>query len=69
MFSMTGYGKGEYRQGGIELTAEIKTVNNRYLDVSVKSPRIFSAHEDEIRSAVRGKTHPRPCGSVHLLCG
>ncbi len=55
MFSMTGYGKGEYRQGGIELTAEIKTVNNRYLDVSVKSPRIFSAHEDEIRSAVREK--------------
>ena len=55
MFSMTGYGKGEYRQGGIELTAEIKTVNNRYLDISVKSPRIFSAHEDEIRSAVREK--------------
>src|SRR5699024_12587205 len=31
MLSMTGYGRGEYRQGGIELSVEIKTVNNRYL--------------------------------------
>ena len=43
MLSMTGYGKGEYKEGGIELTCEIKTVNNRYLDVSVKAPRIFTA--------------------------
>ena len=35
MYSMTGYGKGEYKEGGIELTVEIKTVNNRYLDISV----------------------------------
>lgn len=55
MLSMTGYGRGEYRQGGIELTVEIKTVNNRYLDVSVKSPRIFIACEDAVRSAVREK--------------
>lgn len=55
MFSMTGYGRGEYKEGGVELTAEIKTVNNRYLDVSVKCPRIFNAFEDKIRSAVREK--------------
>lgn len=55
MFSMTGYGRGEYKQGGVELTVEIKTVNNRYLDVSVKSPRIFSAHEDSVRGIVREK--------------
>ncbi len=53
MFSMTGYGRGEHRDGGIELTVEIKTVNNRYLDVSVKSPKIFNAYEDRIRSVVR----------------
>ncbi len=52
---MTGYGRGEYKQGGIELCAEVKTVNNRYLDVSVKAPRIFIACEDIIRSAVREK--------------
>ena len=55
MFSMTGYGKGEYKQGGIELTVEIKTVNNRYLDVSVKSPKIFNAFEEAIRAQVREK--------------
>ena len=55
MFSMTGYGKGEYKQGGIELTVEIKTVNNRYLDVLVKSPKIFNAYEEAIRAQVREK--------------
>ena len=54
MFSMTGYGKGEYKEGGIELTVEIKTVNNRYLDVSVKSPKSFNAYEEAVRSLVRG---------------
>ena len=43
MLSMTGYGKGAYDENGVELTCEIKTVNNRYLDVSIKAPRIFSA--------------------------
>ena len=55
MFSMTGYGKGEYNEGGIELTCEIKTVNNRYLDVSIKAPRIFAAYEDVIRTTLRKK--------------
>lgn len=55
MFSMTGYGKGEYKEGGIELTVEIKTVNNRYLDISVKGPKIFNAYEETIRSRVREK--------------
>ena len=55
MLSMTGYGKGEYIEGGLELTCEIKTVNNRYLDVSIKAPRIFAAYEDVIRATVRKK--------------
>ena len=55
MYSMTGYGRGEYRDGGIELTVEIKTVNNRYLDIAVKSPRIFVAYEEVIRTMVRDK--------------
>ena len=55
MLSMTGYGKGEYKEGGIELTCEIKTVNNRYLDVSVKAPRMFTAYEDVVRTLVREK--------------
>ena len=52
---MTGYGRGEYKNGGIELTVEIKTVNNRYLDSSVKAPRILTAHEETIRAVLREK--------------
>ncbi len=55
MLSMTGYGKGEYAENGLELTCEIKTVNNRYLDVSIKAPRVFAAYEDVVRSTVRKK--------------
>lgn len=55
MYSMTGYGRGEFRQGGIELTVEIKTVNNRYLDIAVKCPRIFVAYEEVIRTTVRDR--------------
>ena len=55
MLSMTGYGKGEYVKDGLELTCEIKTVNNRYLDVSVKAPRIFASYEDVVRNTVRKK--------------
>ena len=53
MLSMTGYGKGGYEEGGVELAVEIKTVNNRYLDVSIKAPRVFSAYEENIRGEVR----------------
>lgn len=55
MLSMTGYGRGEYKVGGVELTVEIKTVNNRYLDVSVKGPRLFTAYEEKVRKCVREK--------------
>lgn len=55
MYSMTGFGRGESKEGGVELTVEIKTVNNRYLDVTVKSPRVLSAQEENIRALIRQK--------------
>ena len=55
MYSMTGFGRGEYKEGGIELVAEVKTVNNRYLDISVKCPKIFLGYEDTIRGIVRSR--------------
>ncbi|MDE6356220.1 MAG: YicC family protein [Clostridia bacterium] len=55
MYSMTGFGRGECKEGGVELTVEIKTVNNRYLDVTVKSPRVLSAQEENIRALIRQK--------------
>ena len=54
MYSMTGYGKGVCRENGIELTVEVKSVNNRYLDLAVKCPRAFLSQEEVIRTAVRG---------------
>ena len=53
MFSMTGYGKGMYQKDGLELTVEAKSVNNRFLDVAVKCPRVFLSQEESVRSCVR----------------
>lgn len=53
MYSMTGYGKGEYRENGVELGVEVRSVNNRYLDVAVKCPRAFLSEEESIRTLVR----------------
>ena len=53
MYSMTGYGRGEYVKDGISLVVEIKTVNNRNLDLNCKTPRMFLALEDSIRKTVQ----------------
>ena len=50
---MTGYGKGVCAEEDVELTAEVKSVNNRYLDLAIKSPRIFLAQEERIRAIAR----------------
>ena len=52
MKSMTGFGKAEYKDGNISLTVEIKTVNNRFLDLNSKFPRIFQSLEDVIRHTI-----------------
>ena len=52
LYSMTGYGKGEARQGDITVTVEIKTVNHRYADISVKLPRTFLSLENGVRKQV-----------------
>ncbi len=53
--SMTGFGRGEYSDGKRNITVEIKSVNHRYSDVSVKMPRRYSFAEDKIKSTVKGK--------------
>lgn len=50
--SMTGYGKGQAEVDGLCLTVEIKTVNHRYGDVTVKSPRFLFAFENDIKKRV-----------------
>lgn len=53
MLSMTGYGRAEYSENGINLIVELKTVNNRNFDLNCKTPRAFIAIEDAIRKTVQ----------------
>ncbi|MEL4861296.1 YicC/YloC family endoribonuclease [Pseudoflavonifractor phocaeensis] len=51
--SMTGYGRGESVWNGHAITAEIRSVNNRYLDCVVKLPRMYNFAEDAVKAAVQ----------------
>jgi uncharacterized protein (TIGR00255 family) len=53
--SMTGYGNAKGLCGDLALTVEIKSVNNRFLDASVRIPRLYSFAEESVRSAVAAK--------------
>ncbi len=50
---MTGYGRAVETVNGREFTVEIRSVNNRYLDCTVKLPRILSFAEDAVKQAVK----------------
>lgn len=47
--SMTGYGRARERIDGYDITVEIKSVNNRTLDVSVRLPRVYTFAEERIK--------------------
>ena len=51
--SMTGYGRAVETLNGREFTVELRSVNNRYLDCSVKMPRQVSFAEDAVKQAVK----------------
>lgn len=51
--SMTGFGRGEYTDGKRNMVVEIKTVNHRYADITIKMPRRYSFAEDKIKSAIK----------------
>lgn len=52
MNSMTGFGRGVAEHDGREATVEIKTVNNRYVDVSFRMPRLLNQIEGRIRNEI-----------------
>ncbi len=56
MKSMTGYGTAETMYMGKKITVEIKSVNSRYSDISVKMPRLYSFLEAPVKKAVTGYT-------------
>ncbi|MBP3691965.1 MAG: YicC family protein [Clostridia bacterium] len=58
--SMTGYGRGQAQAEGLEVTVEIKSVNHRYFDFSIRTPRGYSFIEEKMKAhvqqrATRGK--------------
>ena len=55
--SMTGFGRGEYSDDISKVTAEIRAVNNRYLDISVRMPRKYTFAEEKIKAAVKERLH------------
>ena len=50
---MTGYGRAVETIDGREITAELRSVNNRYLDCTVKMPRIYAFAEDSVKTHVK----------------
>ena len=51
--SMTGYGRAREMRGGRDITVEVRSVNNRYLDCAVKMPRAYIFAEDAVKSRVQ----------------
>lgn len=52
--SMTGYGRAREMKNGRDITVELRSVNNRYLDQTVKMPRAYLFAEDAVKAKVQG---------------
>ena len=55
--SMTGYGRAEVSAEGRKFTTEIKSVNNRYLDLNIRLPRQLNPFETKIREELKKTIH------------
>ncbi|MCL2059120.1 MAG: YicC family protein [Oscillospiraceae bacterium] len=51
-YSMTGFGRGEASSDSRRLIVEIRSVNHRYCDISIRTPRMLSGHEDRLRRLI-----------------
>ena len=51
--SMTGYGRAREMHNGRDITVEVRSVNNRYLDCTVKMPRAYIFAEDRMKARVQ----------------
>lgn len=65
--SMTAFGRAVSRTEEAEITVEIRSVNNRYLDLTVKLPRTFSFLEDRVKTYLTGRALSR--GKVDAYIG
>lgn len=51
--SMTGFGRGEASSDGISVTAELKTVNSRYLNISLRLPQLIQEQELKLKEQIQ----------------
>ena len=59
IMSMTGYGSATGSYEGMELTVELKSVNNRFLDTSIRLPRSFLFAEDALKKAITDEVNEK----------
>lgn len=52
---MTGFGRGDFTQNDKISVIEVRTVNHRYNDISIRMPRTFNSFEDKIREYIQNK--------------
>ena len=55
MKSMTGYGKSNLSINSREYQVELKTVNNKYIDINIRIPRVISYLEEDVRKLIASK--------------
>ncbi len=53
IISMTGFGRGEADSNGISVTVELKTVNSRYLDISMRLPQVIQDKELDLKEIIQ----------------
>jgi len=53
--SMTGYGSAEIERDGQRLTAEIRSVNHRFCEVSIRAPKVVAAFGDQVRQLIQDR--------------
>ena len=50
--SMTGYGRGRVLADGLDVSFEVKSVNNRYMDLNIRMPRVYAPLEERVKALV-----------------
>ncbi len=55
IYSMTGYGRGDASADGVRISAEVRTLNNRFFDFSYRSSRSLQNFENDLRELCRSR--------------
>jgi uncharacterized protein (TIGR00255 family) len=63
IISMTGFGRSEISRDGVSVSVELRSVNNRFLEISTRMPRELNARENDIREIARKSLNR---GKIHL---